>query len=350
MLAKTQLCDNRKYLKTFALCFLFFPSHSQVVSGFLKEENISGKVKAITETHSDGQKIVYQFNEKGLETEKWFFNPTDVLHFRLTCKYDSSGRLLEEIRFDKGIHPVLKTEYGYDDKGLPIGRTIYGSNSKPLDKFMYRYNTGNKITDSIRYDFYGNLVEKFSWNYDSSKHLVTKTWFKSADSSVLVTTYEYNENWKLIREKINAASGSNREINYSYDMKGNLVEENGPNQESGNNFIRKSEYDNNGNKILSAEYKPDGSLIKKYSYEYDSNNRKIAENWYNSRDTVFSRYTHFYDEKDNEIEMRGFNPSGEMEVSIRWIFEYDKTGNWMKRSQSINEIAGEIITRLIEYY
>lgn len=350
MRTKISFITIRRFLKTFLLTLPFLSCHSQTIPDFLKEERINGKVKAITEVHSDGQKFIYQFNENGKEIGKWFFNPTDVLLFRWSRKFDSASHLLEETHFDKGISPVLKIEYGYDGNGSPIGRTLYGPNMKPLEKYIYKYNPENKILDSIRYDFYGNLTEKFSWGYDSVSHLVLKTWFKSSDSSVITTTYEYNEKWKLIREKLNDPRDKGPERIYTYDGMGNLVAENSLNQERGNNFSRKFSYDKKGNMLSSAEYNPDGSLIKKFTYEYDSTGKKIREEWYNTKNIAFFSYTHLYDDKNNEIEMRGYNPSGEMEVNIQWSFEYDKFNNWTKRSRMINGSAGETITRLIEYF
>lgn len=328
---------------------LFVSSPAQDVSNYLMEQKITGKVKSVTEVHSNGQKFVYVFNEKGLETEKWFFNPVEVLLFRMTRKFESKGHLLEEVHYDKGISQVLKVEYGYNTNGIPIGRTIYGSNQKLLEKFMYRYNAGKKILDSNHYDFYGNLIEKFHWNYDSVRHVVLKKWIRPGVKDTIITRYEYDMGWRLTREKIIAVNDSS-EVNYDYDDKGRLLKESRRYQDGGNDVIRKFAYDNKGNITLSAEYKADGSFVRKFTCEYDSLDRKASENWYNSLDSVVNRYIRLYDERNNEIELRGINAAGETEVKIERKFEYDKYGNWIKMAQFVNELAGEIITRHIEYY
>ncbi|MBI5857201.1 MAG: hypothetical protein HZB42_06090 [Sphingobacteriales bacterium] len=337
-------------LSLLLFCFLSFPVFSQTVSNYVKEEKIRGSVKALTEIHNDGQKFFYLYNEKGLETEKWFFSPSEELRFRLTRKFDTKGLLTEETHLDKGISPVLRIEYGYDNTGLPIGRSLFGSNTKLLEKFMYRYNAARQIVDSVRYDLYDNLVEKFSWKYDSINHVIQKTGFKSQDSSYTATTYECDTNWKILKIISDVSPDKSPEVTYEYNEKGTLTEENRLYFENGNTLFRKLKYDSAGNMILSAEYKPDGSSIKKFTYNYDSANRKIAESWFNGADKMFFRYTHHYNENNDKIAMTGFSDSGAKEVEVSWSYEYDAAGNWTKRTQYVNGLAGEIITRNFEYY
>lgn len=344
------ICGNMKrFICTVFFLKSFISLSAQEVSNYLKEQKITGKVKSVTEVHSNGQKYVYVFDEKGLETEKWFFNPVEVLLFRMTRKFDSKGHLLEEIHFDKGISIILKVEYGYSPNGIPMGRTIYGSNQKPLEKFIYRYNTGNKIIDSSHYDFYGTLIEKFLWNYDTVRHVGLKKWIRPRVKDTSITRYEYDMAWRLTREK-NIASNDSSEVSYDYDSKGRLLKESRRYQDGGNDLIKKYAYDNKGNITLSAEHKADGSFVRKFTCEYDSLDRKTSENWYNSLDSVFNKYIRLYDQRNNEIELKGINASGETEVKIARKFEYDEYGNWIKMTQFVNEQAGEIITRHIEYY
>jgi YD repeat-containing protein len=349
MMSTTICCKNvKRFIILNLLLFLITPSRSQVISNFLEEQKITGKVRSVTELHNNGQKFIYMFNEKGLETEKWFFNPAEVLLFRLNRKFDSAGHLAEETHYDKGISPVLKIEYRYNAKGVQMGRTVFGSNQKPLEKFIYQYNLNNKIVDSSHYDYYESLIERFIWHYDSADRIVLKKWIRPQVKDTIITHYNYDTALRIIREKIDTGSGP--EIRYEYDKEGRMITESRRYQEDGNDFIKKFAFDDKVNLILSAEYKPDGSIIKKITYEYDSSGRKISEARYNSQNLVFMRYIRLFDERNNEVELKGTNEAGETEFIIESKFEYDKTGNWIIKTQIVNGSQGEMITRVFEYY
>ncbi len=83
-------------------------------------------------------------------------------------------------------------------------------------------------------------------------------------------------------------------------------------------------YDANGNRVEAAAFKQDGSLFYKTTWKYDEHGNQIEMNDYDSKNTLTNQ-------------------------SLR-VIEYDKQGNWIKRTETVNEKPIQIAVREIEYY
>jgi len=135
-------------------------------------------------------------------------------------------------------------------------------------------------------------------------------------------------------------------------------------------------YDEKGNKITVTGYKADGTMTSKITYTYDAGGRMIGyltatpgyanssrkyvldekgntkeDIWYNGQGAIEYRYVRTYDEKGNKIEELTYKGKDELRNMIRWKYEYDKNGNWTKRTESNSEgIEFHIEERKLTYY
>src|SRR4051812_35522173 len=125
-----------KFNSVIIICL--FPSFAtaQVFPHHLKEDMLLGRVKAITIITDDKTREIWMYDEKGNQTERWYFMPLELLNHRYKAVYNEKGQLMEETKFDKGISPVIRYAYGYDAKGSLIGRSLFSQNNTLLEKYI----------------------------------------------------------------------------------------------------------------------------------------------------------------------------------------------------------------------
>jgi len=135
-----------------------------------------------------------------------------------------------------------------------------------------------------------------------------------------------------------------------FDEKGTKIEES---QFDSNDSLEHKytyKYDDKGNEIEMNSYKSDGSLKFKNTYKYDDKGNKIEENSYASNGSLNYKNTYKYDAKGNEIEEDDFKSDGTLDYAFTYKYEYNKTGNWMKATEFVNDKPKSISSREIVYY
>lgn len=112
---------------------------------------------------------------------------------------------------------------------------------------------------------------------------------------------------------------------YTFDEKGNEIEQNKFNKSE--ELVKKtaSNYDKNGNLIDKIEYKANGDLKRKYTYKHDVNENIIEVNEYNANNKLSLKDIYNYDEEGNEIEHYVYWSNGDLR--IKWTSKYDEIGN-----------------------
>ncbi len=332
------------------VCLLPLFTTAQIFPHHLREDKLLGKVKTITIT-GDETREIYMYDAKGNQTEKWFFKPAAVLNHRYKAVYNAKGQLLEETKFDKGISPVIKYVYGYDSKGSKIGRSLFSENNTLLEKYIYQYDTAKRMTDSIRVDTYGNQVEKYSFQYNRKgrKTRVRSFW---QDSLVFTLDYEYNDAGKIIQEK-RYSTGSRQpdyDAVYIYDEKGNKTAEERHFIDHRGDYKRFYTYDSAGRMTSFTSNPGNEKFNEKFIYVFDKKGNKVEESRFDHAGIILTRDVFKYDEKNNQVEMIRFIQPEKPDITIAWKYEYDKAGNWTKKTQLINGTPGETLQREIEYY
>ncbi len=352
----------------------------------LSDFGFNGKVKKITNEkppNEFSEKSSYEFNKKGLLTGYSFFKK----------KYDND--------------PYQKTRYTYDKEGNLTN--ITGHFNRFIRSVEYK---NNKSISSIRY---GKLNpqnrEQITYKYDSVGNLVEIV-YNSVGQATEVINYEilYNENAQVIEEKEFRTKDSVKEVRtmykYLYDTKGEKISEIyykalGVDKmlriSSRTNYLKDS-IDNQllefikygkGNKITEVKttnYDENNNIIKitvsgclqkideLTLYEYDESNNLTAYS-YAVRKNKDQQYKYCESEskiqyiKDNASDTIGVLPNSEeynyntdemyQYYDNKYEYEYDKKGNWIKKTHYIREINSRgylkpveksIEIRKIEYY
>ena len=261
--------------------------------GWLKDFSLYGDVESITIMHyniSNGiaaekaySRTTYRFNDNGHVSEILY---DDTPTFNYTYKFDKRGNVTQSRRENHDNGEVRATDrYRYNSKGQLVKVTGEGTEydvSWGSWKLIYKYNTkGNKIKVK---ELYVNRGRKF------------------------ITTYKYDKYQKVIKiVKIDTGLNNNRMSTYTYDDKGNKIEERYYYFETPTGKTT-YKYDDKGNNVEGCTYNVEGSLINKYTYKYDSKGNKVEECRYGVGDSLINKYTYKYDSKGNlteEIMLKG---------------------------------------------
>ena len=257
----------------------------------------------------------------------------------------------------------------------------------------YYYNDFSGRNDSSittdTYDSIGNLIDresgnsKCTWEYNGSGNLIKITEHMSYPgyASGSYVTYKYDILNRMTEEYRTMMGG----YMYVYDKKGNLIEKNSFDR-WGDRFISLGscyiyDYNNMGNKIKETEFY-NGNIYKITTYKTDSIGHVIEENVYNPKSIDYRTSSWKYDAHGNKIEEQIYwEPSHKLEMHTlfkydKWsnvteeidfsanrvvlqkiskkisnLYEdFDKYGNWLKKTTLVDDSPSEITKREIEYY
>jgi hypothetical protein len=234
----------------------------------LKEMNVNGKVKTITEKcyesklkNADYKKgklystTVYTFNETGNLMEetkdavdRWSKEETKT---KIIYKYDDNGHLIERNTVKNG-NLVNKLLYTYNEKGIKSGYTEFFSDGSIQGKQDFKIDDNGHKTASLWYGRGGTLLEnKLYYKYDNKGN---QTECSTADKNgkIYGTDYfTYNESGKLVELKKFMEQKQIQHSTYKYDNTGNISEfaEYYANGNVSSKGVYRNAYDQNSNLV-----------------------------------------------------------------------------------------------------
>ena len=158
-----------------------------------------------------------------------------------------------------------------------------------------------------------------------------------------IHTYKY-DNGNIVEELNNGIV----QYTYKYDSNGNKIEKN---QYLGSQLMEKIKYkyEDNGKTIEEYHYVSSGSLDKKSIYKYHNGNRVEESHYVSGGSLLMWKESCIYDSKGNKIESNIYNINGTGGNSA-YMYEYDKTGNWVKCTKFRDDKPETITERIIKYF
>ncbi len=352
-----------------------------------QNDEIVGKVKSVRE------KIIY-LEKKDKEafiiesdyghggfispkiTSKYFkiawYNDSYVQYLNFKKIFNKTGTLKEETWFYKDNSIVGKFEYTYDKNDSLIQSKRFYKYSKDITVENMTYINHNKLTTYLRYNSDNpNSYSFLSNSFDDNGNIIKEDFFISR-GLLSSLKHKYNSKNKKIETKSQSpfvwakrdeksfyqkhdSIGETTSIKkYFYDSENNLIEIQSstvPNPQEKNVSTDKINYTyNSKNKLIeethvsgrnsssskSYEYSADGLLSKTtYKYYPDPDNRYYEETEYFYKDNRIIRFTHI----ENKV-------SHEMSID----YKFDKKGNWIQQTKSVDGKPLYIWKRKIEYY
>ena len=268
----------------------------------------------------------------------------EVLKGKVSFFSDSTYNFVEKFgEIEKGGRRC-NFKYKYDEKGNKIEGHEY-PNLYDHDDFKCD-EKGNKI-EGTKFDVNrdrGSYEYKYTYKYDEKGNMIEENYYKSSELNYK-SKYKYDEKGNKIEENwYNSAGGLWYKLTYKYDVKGNKIEQINNNADGSLFYKYTYKYDVKGNKI-------EENINRKYTYKYDVKGNMIEFNGSNA-DGSLVRRTYKYDVKGNIIEMNDYNDDGSLrdKKTCKFEVEFDRMGNWIKKTL-IKDGKPEYLTeRVIEYY
>lgn len=288
-------------MKTLALIIAIlsvFSSTAQKVETDVTKANLIGRVKTVEEYYNVATEKEGEIQKKSI-SEKF--------------TYDVKGNRTEWIMYR---YYYIKETYGYDDKGNMTEKKKFKEDGSLNYRIVYRYDEKGKGTGENQYKADGSLEYRSIYKYDDKGRKTEKNRYNPDGSSSTYNRYKYDEKGNMTED-------------ISYFFNGDLCVK--------NTF----KYGDKGNMI---EWESYSKILEDNSTKnYDDKGNMIALIWSNGSISVDTCIIE-YDDKRNKIK----NSQGK--TIFTYIYEYDKTGNWIKRKDFEDDQIGAINERKIEYF
>ena len=364
-----------------------------------ENEEIVGKVKQVK------QKIVYLIEQPKEGDNNFSF-------VNLYSEYGEFGindPKFERLQFNKNWTRTFSKPYqnfvaNYDLNGKIKNETWYYTDKSLARKFEYLYNEKDSLIQFKKIKKNGRFITyNRSFNYDDK--LNSEFFLKSDEPNyTAINFYKYDSNNNVIKiEKYDSEMGYQNSTIYKYNKSNKqilesrhipnffLKNENNTispiNDSIGTTYIIKKKIYDNLNNLIEEQLYPLGEyfelnkIISRIQFKYDSNNNIIEKN-YVEADSVTIRRTeqYFYNDKkqlireirinnstykttddardyeernyfyDNERLIKLIYKNKVETKTITFAYKFDKRGNWMKQTKSVDGKPLYIWKRKIEYY
>lgn len=284
-----------------------------------------------------------------------------------------SGKIKKgDYRKVQGLPPLVKIRY---ENGNPLKACLYNSNNRLVEKVRYKHDDNGRRIEEKWYNRIGKLIFQENKTYDETgsliewsqqafvsylEHLNEKATFNYCENGLPIeyryrsdgslnykTTYAYNELGQSIEHKRFLPDGSLFYMEtYIYDEFGQRIQANRYSPDGSLSYKETYIYDQFGQRIHFSRCFPDGSLDFKHIYVYDEFGNRIEHHTYRNEN---KRYSRIYDEQGKLTSYVFYRQDGTVEKTIH-DYEYDKHGNWIRKTMFVGENPRLITLRKIEYY
>lgn len=252
-----------------------------------KEMGIKGKVKSLRTEET------YRYKKNGVAFTPWEKTYARVYLFDNTGRYTS----YEEKKADGTGGYSIK--YKNMPREKKIEQSYFDKDSKPTITKTLTLDDKGRITEQVEFDRDGKPDRTYLYTYDEKGNMATMTGKRANGTISSKYTWSYDDRKQRTGQKLETPGYANSYISWRYDAKGNQVD----------------------------------------------------EAWFDGKKEMTFRFERIFDEKGNKIEESKYKNGDAFLSKSTWKYEYDKHGNWIKRTQSTE--AGEdfhIEERVIVYY
>ncbi|WP_347218555.1 hypothetical protein [Chryseobacterium sp.] len=241
-------------------------------------------------------------------------------------------KMVKEITYEGdavNIKLIKKTEEAtFNENGYIIKTYSLESYEKIASISSYSYDRNNKIKEAKMFDSENNEIMKVNYTYSKDgKETDTKVESKSMNitySEKVINSYNKANQLVGTQTLQDGKVRSTQNIQYSSDQK--ITEE--------------KRFDSSGtlnSKIIKKFDKKD-NLIEKLEYKGSD-----------AKDLAF-KVLYKYNDKNHLVEITKYNNDGSIKYKDSLKYLYDKTGNWIKKTEFSNNKISTVTERKIEYF
>ncbi len=287
----------------------------------------SGALKQVM-LGSVGRDINFEYDQNGHLTKvATYYWDTDVLSEKTIALNDDGKPVRVEERRKENRNGLIGIGtldcYCYDERGNKVAHQMNNHKVQWMDAFLYD-SLNNMILEGRCNDYNGDNNSCKCKEFRASKG------------------YEYDNRHNMIRKySIGDWKPSGMDCYYQYDSAGREIES--------------KDYDVKGtqrtlDRHIQTTYDSAGRMVKKEALVGEF---RINEFFFDYKMAVLEEWS--YDEHGNLVEHAGYQTKANPFRIVRYQYEYDQQGNWVKRVRYEGDsddsmTATEVSERKIEYY
>lgn len=332
----------------------------------LKEFTLHGSVQSVETVLLGMSNKSYKLRPGGREVWDDFGNPSasspDAPLLCEVLKFDSNGRLLEDIDLDRSLteQQSYRYVYKYGPGGQLIERAGYREDGSSDGKDVYGYDQQGKKTQQVSYSGAGWIQGRYQ--FDEHENITSKEWYRE-DGSVRakeIHRYEYTDTGNALEQTYYPPP-----VERGYGALMGFPRRRGDAEESASVptppryrtvYLR----DSLGRVREETRYDVDGSLYEKKTFDesgtlkkrewrigeldsttslYDDFGREVelhtfGRKGFGSPRAVDDRTAFSYDGHGNLTEMITSGPDSSLVQRTTNVFEYDDHGNWTIKTET----------------
>lgn len=230
-------------------------------------------IEAITYT-PDGtveHKYQYKYNSEGKLVDEILLESDDEVAEHRSMEYNDEGQLVKEyIHYLDGTADSLI--HTYDQEGRLLSRRSIDSDGE-TGNYLVNVYEGKYLISETEYDLSGEIITQRKIIYDEEGN-ITEEVFRTPEANYNIL-YSYDEKGVAsVRRRYNEDKHLMERNTFTYDFEGRLSES--MDETSSGIEITYTGYDTAGNIILQEEKSEDGELLSSIERSYDELNRPLA--------------------------------------------------------------------------
>ena len=201
-----------------------------------------------------------------------------------------------------------------------------GKTKSPVSKNVFKYDKDGNRLELTSYDPRGQMISNLKSTYVDGK--ITKEETILANGLVDVSS----------------------EI--KTDAKGNRVEQRDLKTNAVSplfNFTQLYKYDEKGQMIERTSLRGNGTLMYRYLFKYDDKGNRTEWIQIGANGLMVGRVTYKFDEKNNLVEEISHDSNNVPKATYTYTYEFDRKGNWTRRTKLENNTPVEIKERNYNY-
>lgn len=274
-------------MKFLLICSIAIVSTATAQNNDWKQLELKGKVKSVKIDDK------HRYKKDGVNFTQW------ENMFGYYYQFNTAGRYTEVQQFFGDGSLNYKTVYNQDPKTKKAELSLFDKDGKPNGRKSHRFNDGGNLSEIVEYLKDGKFNRRYVFTYNDNGKTTSTIYYKADSTLGSTTSWTYSKDGREVDWQLETPGYATSYKKYRYNAKGNLIEE------------------------LSYDKKKEVDLRIVLSYDVQGN--KIEEAKYKGLEKFLHKTT--------------------------WTYEYDKAGNWTKRTQHDGDgIEFRIEVRTIVYY
>jgi hypothetical protein len=242
-------------------------------------------------------------------------------------------------------------------KSMELQETYrYKKNGVAFTPWEKTYARTHQFDNTGRYTLFeekksdGTGGYKIRYTNNIKEKNIRQAYFNKDDQPTFSKAITLDDKGRKIEEQEFTTDGKfDRSYSYTYDAKGNNVTLIGKRADGSISTKYNWTYDDKGNKT-DLKLETTGYADSYQNYSYDAKGNLTGEAWFDGKKQITFRFERMYDDKGNVIEELKYKNGTQFLHKSTWVYEYDKQGNWTKKTQFSNGEDFFITERKIVYY